>query len=478
MNTKAFPVSLLLILHLAGCTLTPAFEKPQPPVSASFPRSGPAEPDSGSAASIEWQSFFGDERLKRLISTALGNNRDLLLAIRRVEEARALHGIRQADRFPEIDGSISGSRSRIPADLSLTQRDVISSQYQAALGTSAWELDFWGRLRSLETAALESYLATEEARSAVQASVIKQVASSYLLAHEFNERIDLAERTLKTRQEAARIAQRRFEVGSAARLDAIQAEILLNQSRAELTVLNRLAEQNHNALEVLVAAPVPGEHRSLSSIEAGFVPNIAVGLPSGLLVQRPDIRAAERRLKAANANIGAARAAFFPRIALTGSLGLASSDLDRLFSGGQGAWSFLPSITLPLFDGGRNRANLDLAHARRNMAIADYERNVQIAFREVADALADRHWLAEQIEAQRASLDSQRERSRIAGLRYQYGAATYLEVLDAERDLFAGEQALVQTRSAYLASSINLYTALGGGGDIPGEAGTMKGWDR
>ena len=266
-----------------------------------------------------------------------------------------------------------------------------------------------------------------------------------------------------------RIAQRRFEVGSAARVDAVQAEILLSQAQAELAVLQRLREQNRNALEFLAGSSLPVEHRSLSSIETGFVHSIDAGLPSDLLVQRPDLRAAERRLKAANANIGAARAAFFPRIALTGSLGVASSELNGLFAGNNRSWSFMPSITLPLFDGGRNRAGLDLARAQYNSAITEYERSVQNAFREVADVLAERHWLAEQIQAQRTSLEAQRERSRIAALRYQQGTTTYLEVLDAERELFAIEQALVQTRRAYLASGIKLYSVLGGGGGTIGE---------
>jgi multidrug efflux system outer membrane protein len=462
-NTRGSSVVLLAPLLLAGCTLMPAYEKPQAPIATSYPRPDLPELSGVSVTSVDWQSFFGDEQLRSLISTALVNNRDLLLALRRVEEAQALHGIQRADRFPGVNAMASGSRSRVPADLSPTGSEIISSQYQVALATSAWEIDFWGRVRSLETAALQSYLATAEARRAVQVTVIAQVASVYLDELEIDARTALAERTIQTRQEARRIAQRRFEVGSAARVDAIQAEILLSQALAELTVLQRLREQNHNALEVLVGRPVPTQRRLLSSMEAGSMRSVAAGLPSDLLTQRPDLRAAERRLKAANANIGAARAAFFPRIALTGSLGTASSDLDGLFKGGSGAWSFAPSLTLPIFDGGRNQAGLDLAQARSHLAVADYERNVQNAFREVADALAERHWLAEQLQVQRAMLDAQRERGRIARLRYQNGATPYLEVLDAERDVFAAEQALVQTQRAWLASGIKLYAALGGG---------------
>ena len=474
-NTRGFSVAVLAPLLLAGCTLMPAYEKPQAPIATSYPRPDLPEQSGVSVTSVDWQSFFGDEQLRSLISTALVNNRDLLLALRRVEEAQALHGIQRADRFPGVNALASGSRSRVPADLSPTGSEIISSQYQVALATSAWEIDFWGRVRSLETAALQSYLATDEARRAVQVTVIAQVASVYLAELELDERTALAERTIQTRQEARRIAQRRFEVGSAARVDAIQAEILLSQALAELTVLQRLREQNHNALEVLVGRPVPTQRRLLSSMEAGSMRSVAAGLPSDLLTQRPDLRAAERRLKAANANIGAARAAFFPRIALTGSLGTASSDLDGLFKGGSGAWSFAPSLTLPIFNGGRNQAGLDLAQARSHLAVADYERSVQNAFREVADALAERSWLAEQLQVQRTMLDAQRERGRIARLRYQNGAAPYLEVLDAERDVFSAEQALVQTQRAWLASGIKLYAALGGGGALEEEQQNVKG---
>jgi multidrug efflux system outer membrane protein len=474
MDTRGFPISLLAALLLVGCTQIPAYEKPQPPIASTFPRSTPADSAGVTVATIGWQTYFGDERLRALISTALANNRDLLLAVRRVEEVRALYGIQQANRLPTISGSAFGTRYRIPAGVLPIQPDgaanqILLNQFQVGLTSSVWELDFWGRLRSLEIAALETYLATDEARHAVQSTVIAQVSSSYLIERELDERIDLAERTIETRHQSARIAQRRFEVGSAARVDAVQAQTLLSQAQAELAVLQRLREQNRNALEFLAGSPLPAEHRSLSSIETGFVHRIDAGLPSDLLIQRPDLRAAERRLKAANANIGAARAAFFPRIALTGSLGLASRELNGLFAGNNHSWSFMPSITLPLFDGGRNRAGLDLARAQYNSAITEYERSVQNAFREVADVLAERHWLAEQIQAQRTSLEAQRERSRIAALRYQQGATTYLEVLDAERELFAVEQALVQTRRAYLASDIKLYSVLGGGGGTIGK---------
>lgn len=468
---------LVAFAGMPGCTtLAPGHERPIPPLAAAFPNADTTKPSTIPAPG--WTQFFGDERLRTLIATAVGHNRDLLRAAHRVEEARALYGIQRADQLPTIGAAASASRSRTPADLSFTGGAVVSSQYQATLALSSWELDFWGRVASLGEAALETYLASEEARRAVLVSLVAQVANSYLYQCELDERLAIARQTLASREESYRIANRRHQVGAASKLDASQAEILLNQARAELTVLRRLRAQNNNALTLLAGMPLgDGDAVPLSRVEAGFLRDIAPGLPSDLLLGRPDVRGAEHRLKAANASIGAARAAFFPRIALTGSLGSASAELDGLFDPGSRAWNFLPSLSLPLFDGGRNRANLDLAEARRNIAVADYERTVQGAFREVADALAERRWLGEQLATQRATLAAQNERARLARLRYDNGAAAYLEVLDAERDRFAAEQALVQTRRALLASGVSLYAALGGGDEASGkerEEGELK----
>lgn len=412
---------------------------------------------------LGWSQFFGDARLLELLTLAMENNRSPRVAMQRVEEARAVYGIQRADQLPSISAGAMGSRSRVPADLSITGRPLISSQYQATLNLSTWELDFWGRVRNLKDAALESYLASEEARRAVQISLMAQVANSYLLERELDERLATARQALSSRGESYRIMKRRYEVGSASKLDATQSEILLNQTRSELTILERQREQNHNALTLLAGIPLAIQSRPLSQIETGFVHDIAPGLPSDLLLNRPDVLAAEHRLKASHANIGAARAAFFPRIVLTGSLRSASSELEGVFGAGSGVWSFIPSLSIPIFDAGRNQANLDLTEARRNVAVADYEQTVQGAFREVADALADRRWIARQVAVQQATVATQIERPRLAHLRYQSGAASYLEVLDAERDRFAAEQALVQTRRALLASAVNLYAALGGG---------------
>lgn len=452
------------LLVLAGCSLAPPYERSVPPLPQNFNIEGlPVSPASFTNYQLGWDQFFGDARLHELLTIALQNNRSLRIAIQRVEESRALYGIQRADQLPNISAGALAGRSRIPADLSPSGSAVTSSQYQATLNLSTWELDFWGRVRSLKDAALESYLGSEEAKRAVYISLIAQVANNYLLQRELDERLVTARQTLASREESYRIIRRRYEVGSASKLDATQSELLLNQARVELAILERQLEQSHNALVLLLGVPLEPESRTLSQVESDFMQDLATGLPSEVLLSRPDVLAAEHRLKAANANIGAARAAFFPRIVLTGAFGSASSELDGLFGSSSKTWSFLPSLSLPIFDAGRNQANLALTEARRNIAVADYELTIQSAFREVADALADRRWLARQVEVQRASLVTHTERTRLAQLRYQSGSASYLEVLDAERDRFISEQALVQTRRTLLASAINLYAALGGG---------------
>ena len=455
----------MMITVLAGCSMAPSYERPGLPTAAVYPGGTVATTQAILGLDqLGWREFFTDVRLQELIAQALENNRDLRIAMERVKEARGLYGIQRADQLPNISGDATAGRSRVPADLSGTGSSITSGEYTATLSLSAWELDFWGRVRSLTEAALELYLATEEAQRAVVISLIQQVANTYLRERELDERVDIAQQTLATREESYRITKRRYEMGTASKLDAVEAETLLNQARADLPVLQRQRDQTRNVLTLLVGIPlVDSGTQPLSQIESGFVREISAGLPSDLLLNRPDILAAEHRLKAANANIGAARAAFFPRIVLTGGVGTASAELSGLFGAGSGFWSFAPSLTLPIFEGGRNLANLDVSEARRNLAVAEYERTIQGAFREVADALADRRWLTEQIAAQQATVAAQVERARLAGLRYQRGVAPFLEFLDAERDRFVAEQALVQARRSLLSSSVTLYAALGGG---------------
>lgn len=457
---------LAIILALSGataCSLAPTYDAPALPVAAHYPADSPATAADRVAADTAWQDYFADPTLQSLIRQALDNSRDLRGAVLRVEEARAAYGIRRADQFPTIGVGIDASRGRTPADLSVTGQATTGSQYQVGASLASWEIDFWGRVRNLKDAALEEFLATDEARRAATVGLVAQTADAWLALRELDERIVLARDTIATRQESFRIFSRRFEVGATSRLDLAQVETLLTQAQALGAQLEQARALQAHALALLVGAPVDLPPAATRLDDALILHELAAGLPSDLLIQRPDIAAAEHRLKAANANIGAARAAFFPRVALTAAAGTASAALDGLFEPGSGAWRFSPSLSLPIFDAGRNRAALDLAEVRRDLAVANYEKTVQQAFREVADALAARRWLDEQLRIQRAALAAQAERARLAKLRYDNGAARYLEVLDAQRDLLAAEQQLVQTRRALLSSRVGLYAALGGG---------------
>ncbi|HWR03506.1 MAG TPA: efflux transporter outer membrane subunit [Humidesulfovibrio sp.] len=455
-------LAFMAFLALGGCmSMAPTYERPPSPVAAAYPDAG-AQASSLPLAAPGWRGFFADPPMQTLIARALEHNRDLRIAVARVEELRAAYGIQRAEQFPSIGAVAEGSRTRVPADLSATGKPMTSNTFKVGLGLNAWELDFWGRVRSLKDAALENYLAADSTRRAVTLSVITQVANSYLALRELDERLVLARKTSASHEESLRIFRRRVEVGSTSRLDLTQVETLWLQARALSAELEQARAVQANALTLLVGMPVRLDPEPGYFDDAGVLRELRVGLPSELLFQRPDIMAAEQQLKAANANIGAARAAFFPRITLIGSYGTASAELDGLFKDGSLAWSFAPSISLPLFDGWRNSSNLDLSWARRNTAVAQYEKTIQGAFRDVADALAGRRWLGEQVEILHASVTVQAERARLAKLRYDNGAAAFLEVLDAQRDLLAMAQQLVQTRRALLSSRVNLYAALGG----------------
>lgn len=454
-------------LALAGCSLAPHYQAPPLPVATTYPTDTRMQPnataDGRTAAETAWRDYFVDPHLQALIAQALENSRDLKIVALRVAEARAAYGIQRADQFPSIAAGIDGGRARTPADLSPTGRAQIGSQYQVGVGLAAWELDFWGRVRNLKDAALETYLATDEARRAITVSLIAGVADGYLALRELDERIALARQTIASREESFRIFTRRFEVGAIARMDLVQVETLLHQAQTLGAQLQQTRAAQAHALALLVGAPLPPLPENAHFDDRAVLHDLRVGLPSDLLLQRPDIIAAEHQLRAAHANIGAARAAFFPRITLTGFFGTASAELDGLFDPGSRAWNFLPSLSLPIFDAGRNRAVLDLAEVRRDLAVANYEKIIQTAFREVSDALSARNWLDEQLRISQATLGAQAERARLARLRYDHGSAPYFEVLDAERDLLAAEQQLVQTRRALLSSRVSLYAALGGG---------------
>ncbi|MEF7616654.1 efflux transporter outer membrane subunit [Aquincola sp. MAHUQ-54] len=462
--TQVPGLAALALAMLAGCaSVAPPPVVPPLPVPAAYPEAAPAAAGAADAAGLAWRQAFGDAQLQRLVVLALANNRDLRRAVLRVQEARTAYGLQRADALPALAVSAEASRARLPGDLNASGRPVTAGEYRAGLGLAAWELDFWGRVRSLQAAALERYLASDAARRALTMVLVTQVAQGYLVLRELDERVALAGQTVRSRDESLRIFRRRFEVGAVSRLELAQVQTLATQARALAAQLAQARAAQAHALALLVGAPIelPADGSRLD--DASTVPPLRAGLPSDLLQDRPDIVAAEHRLRAAQADIGAARAAFFPRITLTGSVGTASAALDGLFASGSRAWAFAPSVLLPVFDGGRRQAGLDLAALRRDLAVADYETAVQTAFREVADALSAQRWLGEQLLAEREALASQAERARLAQLRYDAGSATFLEVLDAQRDLLAAGQQLVQTQRALLSARVALYAALGGG---------------
>lgn len=465
--------SLLAATLLSACSLAPTYQRPAAPVAAAYPQdtagaaartSVPLPASAAAAVDTGWRSFFADARLQQLIEAALEHNRDLRTAVLRMEEARALYDVQSADRLPNLNASASVARAKTPAFLSSSGHSTVSKRYDAGLAISAFELDFFGRVKSLSDAALASYLATEEARQTAQISLVAQVAQAYYTERAYAEQLALAQQTYAARSRSYQLTQQRAEVGASSRLDLRSAETLMETARGAALSLARQRAQAENALTLLVGQNQPStsgalpDQRQLDAMSA-----LPAGLPSELLARRPDIRAAEQRLKAATANIGAARAAFFPRISLTTSVGSSSPSLGGLFDSGSGSWSFAPQLSLPIFDAGRNRANLSLAETRKNIAVADYEKSIQTAFREVADALAARDYLGEQVQAQNSIVEAQADRLKLLQLRFEQGIASSLDVLDAQRELFSAQQTLVQVRQQRSGSAVDLYRALGGG---------------
>ncbi len=452
---KHLALPLSAALALAGCaSMAPPYVRPSAPVAAAFPTPSPASGEA--AAGIAWQRYFADPRLKDLIGQALANNRDLRVAILNIEQARAQYQIRRADQFPGVNLGLAGSRSTT-ADAS------VKTSYSAGLTVSAFELDLFGRVRSLSDAALAQFLATGEARKATQISLVASLANAYLALLADAELLALTQQTLDARAESLKLVQLKYDNGVVSKLDLSQALSLLDSARVTLAQQQRQRAQDLNALTLLVGQPLATDPAAGASLAATELADLPAGLPSDLLTVRPDIRASEQQLIAANANIGAARAAFFPRIALTGSAGSASSELSGLFKSGSFGWSFAPQMVLPLFDFGRNDANLGVAKAGRDIAVAQYERSIETAFREVADALAGQATYGEQLRAQRAVAGAEAERFKLSDLRYRSGAASYLDLLDAQRSLFAAQQAAVQANLQRLQNQVTLYRVLGGG---------------
>lgn len=474
---------LFIAVLLAGCQLAPPHEQPPSPSAAQYPAEYQSMHGEAKANEIAWREFLNDQRLHAYMDAALRRNRDLQIAVARIEEARGQFGVQGADRYPTLAATADASRGRFPPSGSGTTVDSagggtpgnsagsggqVTERFSVGLGITAFELDFWGRVRNLTEAARARYLSTIEAQRAFQLSLIADVASTYLAIRGAEARIDLAEATLQSRRDGLRIAQVRFDAGITSALDLNQAQALLTQAKTELSSLRLLRAEQNNYLTQLIGGPlqqpVPGP---LPLSEQVDPMTLDAGLPSELLLVRPDIIGAEQTLRAARANIGVARAAFFPQISLTGSFGYVSNELDNLVSRDNRTWSIGPSISLPLFDFGRNRGNLTVAEARENIAVAEYESAIETAFREVADALAGRRYLAEQVVAQEENVATLRRIADLARERYAEGAVNYLQVLDAERNLFDAEQAFIEVKRAQVQNLVGLYVSLGGGTSAP-----------
>lgn len=452
----------------SACSMIPAYERPAAPVASQWPEAmgagGPAGAAAASTASspatsadtLAWQRFFTDPRLQALQATALRNNRDLRVALLNVEQARALVRVRDADLLPTVGLGVSGSRAPVSGG-------GISTSYTAGFSLAAWEIDLFGRLSSLGEAAGAQYLATEEGRKAAQASLLAGVANAWLALIADEELLAFTRQTLATREESLRLVKLRFEHGASSELDLRQAQSLAESARATLAQQERQRAQDLNALALLLGQPAPADTAQGVTITSLSLPELPAGVPSEVLVRRPDVRQAEQLLLAANANIGAARAAFFPRISLTAGAGVASKDLSELFS--QSTWAFTAAsqALLTVFDAGRNQANLRSAQAARDIALAQYERAIQAAFREVSDALAGRVTFNTQLQAQERQAQAETVRLKLATLRYENGVASSLDLLDAQRAQFSAQQALIQVRLARLQNQVQLYKALGGG---------------
>jgi multidrug efflux system outer membrane protein len=462
---NGLPVGVVLLLSVTACNFAPQHSRPALPTPVAYDASAGANVGTR-AVDIGWRDFFPDPRLGALIEAALAHNRDLAVSVARIEVARGLYRIQGAERFPAPVISAGATRSHAGANASGFQGagEITTDRASVSVAASQFELDFWGRVRNLTESARAEYLATVQAQRAFRLSLIQDVAATYLASIETAEQIRLADTTVQSRREGVRIAQVRQRAGLTSALDLHQAESLLAQAEAALAGLRLTQVQVNNQLLVLVGGPVPGTlPPPLPLTQQTASTALAAGLPSELLLARPDVLAAEERLRSAEASIGAARAAFFPSISLTGVLGFASNALNTLVGNDGLTWNYGPSLVTPIFNWGRVRGNAAVARAQGQIAVADYERTIQVAFQEVSNALAGRQYLADQVAAQERGTVAQRQIAALARTRYLEGVVSYIEVLDAERNLFASEQQLLRLRRANVENLVALYVALGGG---------------
>ncbi len=451
-------IALSVTLLLGGCSIAPDYQRPALPQGATWQSN-----QTGEAVVSSWRQQFLDPALQQLIATALENNRDLRIAAVNVEAYEARYRIQRAAQLPTLAANGSGTRQQGSDDLSGTGQGTISSQYGANIGITSYELDLFGRIQSLKDQALENYLAQVETQRSTQIALIASVANAYLTLLADQELLALSEATLATEQESYGLTEHKYRLGAASEMELAQGRTALESAKVSLAQYQRQVKQDRNGLALLLGTGVPAlmtEPATLAKVQLATIP---VGAPSSLLQQRPDILAAEHSLKAANANIGAARAAFFPTISLTATTGTASNQLSGLFDGGTGTWTFMPQINLPIFDGGKRIADLDVAEVSTRQAVASYEKSIQTAFKEVADTLGAQADYQQQLQAQQALVEANQTYFKLAEVRYEKGVDSYLTRLDAQRSLFSAKQGLISTRLAQLSNQVALYKAVGGG---------------
>ena len=448
---------ILAALALSGCiNLAPQYQQPEAPVPGAWQPQVKGEVSTD----IEWQQFFTDKRLAQLQTLALENNRDLRLASLNIEKAQAQYRIQRAAAFPTIDAGISGTHSRT----STSGTTTTTHDYSAQLGLSSYEVDVFGRVQNLQDEALEDYLALTETRRSTQISLVAEVATAWLTLAADNERLQLAQETLTSQQATYELTQRSFALGGSTALAVAQAQTTVESARVDVAEYQSQILQDRNALRLLVGSDIPEALLPGTRLQtAAALVQVPAELPSSLLQRRPDVLAAEHSLKSANIDIGAARAAFFPSISLTANAGSASSSLSNLFKAGSGAWTFAPSISVPIFDAGSNRATLDAAKVEKEIQVQTYQQTLQTAFKEVADALAVRSTLDQRLAAQQALTDASQKSFDLSDALYRAGSQSYLEALDAQRSLYSAQQDLITLRLAEQSNRVTLYKVVGGG---------------
>lgn len=470
-------MAIFAVASLAGCvSMAPDYVRPETPVSKQWRGADGASlatqdtAASAPLADIPWKSFFHDERLRQVIGMALENNRDLRIALLNIEKARSQYRIQRADSLPSVDVQASQSASRSPASVSFAGESTVSRQYAAEVGFSSYELDLFGRIRSLQDEALETFLSTAETQRSTRLSLIAEVAGSWLSLAADSELLALAQETLQSQRKTLALSEHRHALGAASGLDLAQVRTSVESARADVARYAAQVDEDRNALELVVGAPVPEALLPGGTLgKAVQLAQIPAGLDSSVLLARPDVVSAEHALRAANANIGAARAAFFPTISLTASAGRSSDQLSDLFSGANRSWSFMPSIQIPIFNAGGLRASLDVSKVERDIAVAEYEKSIQTAFREVADALSVRASMQERLAAQQALVQASSRAYQLADARYRLGADSYLDALDAQRSLYSAQQALISLSLTEASNRVTLYKVLGGGMNTEGQ---------